>query len=47
MDYNRWHGHRADVLAFIGEGPQEALICPVDGCPCPRLFADDVQEQGL
>ena len=47
MDYNRWHGTKADVLAFIGEGPQEALICPVDGGACPRLFANDVQEKGI
>ena len=38
MDYNRWNGSKADVLAFVGQVPRASLICPVDKQPCPRLF---------
>lgn len=34
MDYNRWNGSKADVLAFIGSLPPEPVICPLDGLPC-------------
>ncbi len=37
MDYNRWNGTKADVLAHINEQPQQPLICPLDSQPCPRL----------
>jgi GH25 family lysozyme M1 (1,4-beta-N-acetylmuramidase) len=35
MDYNRWNGSRADVLAYVGESPVEPVICPLDGAVCP------------
>jgi GH25 family lysozyme M1 (1,4-beta-N-acetylmuramidase) len=34
MDYNRWHGDKADVLSFIGKETQP-VICPLDGEVCP------------
>ena len=34
MDYDRWHGDKADVLNFIGNVPQP-VICPLDGLICP------------
>jgi len=44
MDYNRWHGSKADVLAFVGQSPKTALICPIDHQACPRLFAEDFHD---
>ena len=43
MDFNRWNGAKADVLAFVGQTPKTALTCPVDHQACPRLFAEDFQ----
>ncbi len=34
MDYNRWHGDKADLLRFIGKQTQ-SVICPLDGEVCP------------
>jgi hypothetical protein len=37
MDYDRWNGSRAELLAYFGrEERQPALACPLDGFPCPR-----------
>ena len=36
MDYNRWNGNKADVLAYVGETPMEPVICPLDGEVCPK-----------
>ncbi len=37
MDYDRWNGSRAELLAYFGrEERQPALVCPLDGLPCPR-----------
>lgn len=35
MDYNRWNGNKADVLAYVGESPGKPVICPLDGAVCP------------
>lgn len=37
MDYDRWNGSRAELLAYFGrEEKQTALACPLDGLACPR-----------
>lgn len=34
MDYNRWNGDRAAVLAYVGE-TSNRVTCPLDGQVCP------------
>jgi GH25 family lysozyme M1 (1,4-beta-N-acetylmuramidase) len=34
MDYNRWHGDKADLLRYVGKQTQP-VICPLDGEVCP------------
>ena len=38
MDYNRWNGTKADLLAFVGQQPKQPITCPVDNQPCNRIF---------
>jgi len=38
MDYNRWNGTRKDVYQFINQQAPQAVTCPIDSQPCPRLF---------
>jgi GH25 family lysozyme M1 (1,4-beta-N-acetylmuramidase) len=38
MDYNRWNGTKADLLAFVGQQPNTGIECPIDSQPCPRIF---------
>ncbi|HAF47956.1 MAG TPA: hypothetical protein DCL08_01790 [Anaerolineaceae bacterium] len=38
MDYNRWNGTKADLLAFVGQQPKTGIECPIDSQPCPRIF---------
>jgi GH25 family lysozyme M1 (1,4-beta-N-acetylmuramidase) len=38
MDYNRWNGTKADLLAFIGQQPKTPIKCPIDNQPCNRIF---------
>lgn len=36
MDYNRWNGARADLLAYFGKiAEKPPIICPLDGQECP------------
>ncbi len=37
MDYNRFNGSKEDFLAFVDQEPKQALLCPIDNKPCPRL----------
>ncbi len=39
MDYDRWHGAKADVLKFAGHVSQP-VICPLDGLTCPVKTVD-------
>jgi GH25 family lysozyme M1 (1,4-beta-N-acetylmuramidase) len=34
MDYNRWHGDKADLMRYVGKQTQP-VICPLDGEVCP------------
>ena len=37
MDYDRWNGTRAELMAYFGRAEkQPAEICPLDGLACPR-----------
>ncbi len=37
MDYDRWNGTEAELLAYFGRGVAvEPSLCPVDGLACPR-----------
>ncbi len=38
MDYNRWHGDKADLLSYVGQQTQP-VICPLDGEICPVKVA--------
>ena len=35
MDYDRWNGTPADVLAYFGRTEAVKVICPLDGEVCP------------
>ncbi len=50
MDYDRWNGTPADVLAYFGRTEQAKVICPLDGEICPvmgKCNADTVQCQAV
>ena len=37
MDYDRWNGTQAELLAYFGRtGKQSVEACPLDGLACPR-----------
>ncbi len=35
MDYDRWNGTPADVLAYFGRTEASGVTCPLDGDACP------------
>ena len=50
MDYDRWNGTPADVLAYFGQMDAARVICPLDGEVCPvkgKCAAESAQCQAV